>query len=67
MTIQLPIPAGPESLTPDWLTDVLRQAGVISAGRVAEVRAEPAGQGQVCDCFRCLLSYDARRKRHRAA
>jgi aminoglycoside/choline kinase family phosphotransferase len=59
VTLQLPIPAGQESLTPDWLTEVLRQAGVISAGRVAEARAEPAGQGQVADCFRCLLSYDA--------
>ena len=58
MTLQLPIPSGQESLTPGWLTDVLLQAGVISACRVAEARIEPAGQGQVADCFRCLLRYD---------
>jgi hypothetical protein len=51
----LPIPSGQESLTPGWLTDVLRQAGVISACRVVEARTEPAGQGQVAACFRCLL------------
>lgn len=63
MALQLPIPPGQESLTPDWLTDVLRQAGVISACRVAEARTEPAGQGQVADCFRCLLRYDEAEER----
>jgi hypothetical protein len=63
VTIQLPIPSGQESLTPDWLTGVLQQAGVISACRVAEARTEPAGQGQVADCFRCLLRYDEAEER----
>ena len=63
MTFELPIPSGQESLTPDWLTGVLLQAGVISTCRVAEAHTEPAGQGQVADCFRCLLSYDAAEER----
>jgi hypothetical protein len=58
LSVQLPIPSGQESLTPDWLTCVLRQAGVVSASPVVEARIEPAGQGQVADCFRCVLSYD---------
>jgi hypothetical protein len=55
---QLPLPSGQHSLTPEWLTHVLRRAGAIDACSVAEVRIEPAGTGQVADCFRCWLSYD---------
>ena len=58
VTPQLPLPSGQSSLTPEWLTQVLRQAGAIDAGRVAEVSVEPVGTGQVADCFRCRLSYD---------
>jgi hypothetical protein len=59
-----PIPASQDSLTPEcltseWLTQVLRKAGAIGDGRVAEVRVEPAGLGQVADCFRCWLRYDS--------
>jgi hypothetical protein len=53
-----PIPAGQSELTPGWMTQVLRQAGAIEAGSVAEVCVEPAGQGQVADCFRCRLYFD---------
>jgi hypothetical protein len=52
------LPSGQSSLTPEWLTQVLRQAAAIDAGRVAEVSVEPVGTGQVADCFRCRLSYD---------
>jgi hypothetical protein len=58
LTSRLPIPSGQNSLTPEWLTQVLRQAGAIDACRVAELGIEPAGAGQVADCFRCRLSYD---------
>jgi Phosphotransferase enzyme family len=57
VTPQLPLPSGPGSLTPGWLTQVLRRAGAPEAGRVAEVSIEPVGTGQVADCFRCRLSY----------
>ncbi len=57
-TSQPPIPAGQSELTPGWLTQVLRQAGAIEAGHVAEVSVEPAGQGQVADCFRCRLHFN---------
>jgi hypothetical protein len=58
LTSSPPIPAGPSELTPGWLTQVLRQAGAIEAGGVAEVCVEPAGQGQVADCLRCRLHFD---------
>jgi Phosphotransferase enzyme family len=58
LTSQPPIPAGQSELTPGWLTQVLRQAGAIEAGHVAEVSVEPAGQGQVADCFRCRLHFN---------
>jgi Ecdysteroid kinase-like family len=37
---------------------VLRRAGGMDACCVVEVSVEPAGVGQVADCFRCRLSYD---------
>jgi hypothetical protein len=56
-----PIPSGQEALTAEWLTQVLRRAGRIDTGCVAEVSIEPAGTGQVADCFRCRLSCDEAR------
>ena len=38
-----PIPAAPHEVTPEWLTAVLRAAGVLSRGCVARVRAEIIG------------------------
>jgi aminoglycoside/choline kinase family phosphotransferase len=55
---QLPIPSGQHALTPEWLTHVLRGTGGINACCVVEVSVEPAGVGQVADCFRCRLCYD---------
>jgi len=57
LTSPPPIPAGQSELTAGWLTQVLRRAGAIEAGSVAEVSVEPAGQGQVADCFRCRLHF----------
>jgi Phosphotransferase enzyme family len=55
LTSPPPIPASQDELTPGWLTQVLRRAGAIGACQVADVSVEPAGQGQVADCFRCWL------------
>src|SRR5260370_8417159 len=47
VTPQLPLPSGQSSLTPEWLTQVLRQAGPIGAGRVAGAPVDPAGSPQL--------------------
>jgi ecdysteroid kinase len=42
----LPVPVRPEELTPDWLTESLRHAGVLSpAGRVIAFDSQRVGQG----------------------
>ena len=41
----LPIPAGPEDLTPQWLTDALRAGGALDGARVRSARCEVAGRG----------------------
>ena len=58
LTSPPPIPAGRSELTPGWLTQVLRRAGATDGCQVIEVSVEPAGLGQVADCFRCRLRYD---------
>jgi Ecdysteroid kinase-like family len=58
LTSPPPIPASQSELTPGWLTQVLQRAGATGACQVADVSVEPAGQGQVADCFRCRLRYD---------
>lgn len=54
------IPAGPQGLTPAWLTDVLRQNGVITTAAVHAATAEPVGQGAgiLCHLYRVHLQYD---------
>jgi hypothetical protein len=42
-----PLVAAPEAVTPEWLTEVLRDAGALGAGRVTACEAEPVGTGQV--------------------
>ena len=39
------IPAGPEDLTADWLTDALRSGGVITKARVTSFEAPRIGEG----------------------
>jgi Phosphotransferase enzyme family len=46
-------------LTPDWFTEVLRQAGTIAAPRrVTAVRTEAIGTGQVGLVVRAVIEYD---------
>jgi Phosphotransferase enzyme family len=40
---RLPIPAGPEDLTPEWLTAALREADLLGSGHVAEVEWQRIG------------------------
>jgi len=40
------IPESAEAIAPAWLADVLREAGALAAGRVAEVRAQPIAVGE---------------------
>ena len=40
---RLPIPAGPDDLTPEWVTEALRETDVLRGGLVAEVEWERVG------------------------
>ncbi len=52
------IPSHPAAIQPDWLTERLRAAGVLSDGRITAIRWEPIGTGQVGDSARFHLTYD---------
>jgi hypothetical protein len=39
------LPTGPEALSPSWFTDILRGAGVLGEGHVAELHVEPFAEG----------------------
>lgn len=56
----LTIPAGPEALTPDWLTSALRAGGLIARASVTAATATPIGVGVgiLCRLFRIELTYD---------
>ncbi len=56
----LPIPDGPQALTPAWLTDALRSTGVIDSERVTAVDASliSEGVGFIGRVARVRLSYD---------
>lgn len=51
------IPSHPDSITPDWLTERLRAAGLLDHGRVTALRWEPIGTGQVGDSVRFHVTY----------
>ena len=51
-------PTHPGEVTSDWLTERLRDAGALDAGRVTEIRWEAIGTGQVGDSARFHLTYD---------
>ncbi len=51
-------PAHPDAVTPEWLTERLREGGALDAGRVSGVRWEPVGTGQVGDSVRFTLGYE---------
>lgn len=47
-----------DCITAAWLTEVLRRAGVVTAGSVISVTCAPTGTGQVADTLRCQLEFD---------
>lgn len=52
------IPAGPAGVTPEWLTEVLRADGRLSAaGRVVACPSRPIGNGLVGESLRFTLAY----------
>jgi hypothetical protein len=59
MTHSLPIAETPEQLTPDWVTEALRLAGVIDeATKVIATEAALIGTGQMSDSARLALRYE---------
>jgi hypothetical protein len=55
------IPASPAELTPEWVTTVMRDAGVLPNGRVRLVTVRPlsgGGTGFTGDTVRVLLEYE---------
>jgi hypothetical protein len=57
---RLPIPAGPDDVTPEWLTVALNATGVLRSGRVTELESERVGMeyGFTGVVVRLLLRYD---------
>ena len=57
----LKIPSSAQELTPDWLTDALRETGTIKYSRVTAVDLKPdiaAGVGFMCQLSQLGLTYD---------
>ena len=55
---QLPIPISVAHITPEWLTEALRAAGVLGHGRVVVVQTAPLGeQGQTSEVHRVQIAY----------
>lgn len=55
------IPSSPQALTPEWLTDALRETGTIKYSRVTAVDLKPdiaAGVGFMCQLAQLGLTYD---------
>ncbi len=50
--------SGPDQVTPEWLTEVLRAAGELDDGRVTAVEGTAVGTGQVGDSVRFTISYE---------
>jgi len=48
----------PGDVGPDWLTDVLRDRGLLAEGRVVSVVPTPVGTGQMADTVRFTLDYE---------
>ena len=61
MLEQKTIPAGPQELTPEWLTQALRSTGVIGLERVTSFEARDVGEGSgfIGVVSRVALEYDA--------
>ena len=56
------IPATPHAITADWLTRVLRRAGILMRARVVAIEVQPvaAGSGFVGQTARLIIEYDER-------
>ena len=55
------IPASPQDLTPEWLTQALRETGTIKDSRITSVDLQPdiaAGVGFMCQLAQLGLTYD---------
>ncbi|MEO3859563.1 aminoglycoside phosphotransferase family protein [Acrocarpospora sp. B8E8] len=50
-----------ETMTPQWLTDVLRRSVLPPDGAVADLRTEKIGTGQLGECHRLVPTYDGDR------
>jgi hypothetical protein len=50
--------ADPSRISPEWMTQALREAGVIDEVRVVDLVYAPVGNGLVGDSYRFHLSYD---------
>jgi hypothetical protein len=57
----LTIPAGPEALSAEWLTDALRSTGIIQTAKVTSFETEVIGEGSgfIGQLARVKLHYDA--------
>jgi hypothetical protein len=55
------IPAGPDALTADWLTEALRSTGVLDGARVASFEARSIGEGSgfIGQLAQIALTYDS--------
>lgn len=51
-------PAHPDAVTPEWIGEQLRLAGLLESGRVVSIGWEPIGTGQVGDSVRFRLGYE---------
>ena len=49
--------SGSDRFTTKWLTETLRQAGILDQGAVTAVKLERIGTGQMAETFRAGLSY----------
>ena len=55
------IPASPQDLNPEWVTDVMRDAGALPSGRVASVEVQSlsdGGTGFTGETVRLQLAYE---------
>lgn len=47
------------AITPEWLTQVLQEAGELTGEHVVGISSRPLGTGQMCDSFRLSVTYSA--------
>lgn len=57
--VNLPVPETAADIDPAWLTGALRLGGHLDSAAVIAVTAVPVGTGQVANCSRLTITYDA--------